>query len=132
SAAYVQRTFLEDAALDTIKLLADRGLDINAFNANGATALHNAVSQGADSVVRFLAERGAELDMRDKQGRTPLDIALGVIGRGGRAGGNGGGGARGRGGAVHESTAALLRKLMVEKGLPVPAEGAPPKVASVQ
>ena len=54
--------------------------------------------------------------MKDKQGRTPLDVALGVTG-GGRRGGAAGGGARG---PVREKTAALLRELMIAKGLPVP------------
>jgi ankyrin repeat protein len=132
SAAYINRTFLEDAALSTITLLVDHGLDVNAFNANGQTALHNAASQGANSVVKYLAAHGAELDMKDKQGRTPLDVALGVTGRGARGGGNAGAG-RNRA-AVHEDTAALLRQLMVAKGLQVPpTSGAvPEKTASVQ
>jgi hypothetical protein len=64
-----------------------------------------------DAVVKFLASRGASLNLKNKAGFTPLDVALG------KAGGRGG-----RGGAVvRESTAALLRELM-EK---TPRTGAP-------
>ena len=81
-------------------------MDINAFNTTGETALHIAAGRGLDEVVKFLAEKGAKLHRTDKQGRTALDVALGV---GAGAGVRGGGGAR-------ESTAALLRQLMGIRG----------------
>ena len=55
---------------------AREAVDINAFNNNGQTALHRAAQRGADQVVKFLAEHGAKLDMKDKQNRTPVDMAL--------------------------------------------------------
>jgi len=76
---------------------------VNAFNTNGQTILHNAAGRGSNAVIQYVAEKGARLDKKDKQGRTPLDIANG-------AGGVGRGGARG--GRGNESTAALLRELM--------------------
>jgi ankyrin repeat protein len=91
-------------------LLLERGADVNAANANGDTALHVAVGKG-DELVKFLAEKGARLDAKDKFNRTPLDVANGVPG-----------GGRGRGGApaepppVHEATAALLKELMAAAG----------------
>jgi ankyrin repeat protein len=90
----------EDAAA-AVALLLDHGMDADAFNATGNTALHAAVRRG-DPVVRVLAARGATLDLPNRAGQTPLDIAEG---RGGR----------GRGGGGRESTAALLREL-VERG----------------
>jgi ankyrin repeat protein len=99
----------EESSIEAIKLCLDRGVDVNAFNTNGATALHSAVQRGAEKVVKYLAEHGAILDMKNKQGRTPLDIAMGVGGAGGRGGGGGG---RGRGGAPRETMATLLRSLM--------------------
>jgi hypothetical protein len=70
----------------------------------GARRRYLAVGRG-DSIIALLAERGAKLDSKDESGRTPLDVALGVPGkgRGWRAG---------EPGPVHESTAALLRQLM--------------------
>jgi ankyrin repeat protein len=104
----------EERSIEAIQLCLDRGVDVNAFNTNGATALHSAVQRGAEKVVKYLAEHGAVLDMKNKQGRTPLDIAMGVGGGAGR----GGGGARGRGGAPRETMATLLRSLMA--GGPAP------------
>jgi ankyrin repeat protein len=99
----------EDSSVEAIKLCLDRGVDINAFNTSGTTAVHSAVQRGALKVVKFLGEHGAKLDMKNKQGRTPLDIALGV---GAAPGGRGGGGGRGRGAGPSPAMADLLRSLM--------------------
>ena len=107
----------EDSSIEAIKLCLERGVDINAFNTNGQTALHSAVARGAEKVVKYLAEHGAKLDMKNKQGRTPLDVALGV-GGGGRAGGGG----RGRGGAPRDGMATLLRQLMAGEATPGAAQ----------
>jgi ankyrin repeat protein len=106
----------EASALEAVRMLVEHGVDVNAFNANGQTILHNAAGRGSNSVVDYVAQKGAKLDRRDKQNRTALDIALGIGGAGGRAGGAG----RGRGPQPNEKTAALLRELMVKQGLPVP------------
>ena len=89
-------------AIEALTVLLDRGMDVDAFNNTGNTALHAAVGRG-DPVVKFLASRGASLNLKNKAGFTPLDVALGQGGRG--RGGRGGG-------VVRESTAALLRELM--------------------
>ena len=99
------------SSLDAIKLLVEHGVDVNAFNTNGQTILHNAAGRGANPIIQYVAGKGAKLDKKDKQGRTPLDIALGA-GGGGRGGAGGG---RGGGGRVNESTAALLREMMAKK-----------------
>jgi ankyrin repeat protein len=68
----------EDAAVEAIRLLLDLGLDIDAANTSGETALHAAVAgRGSEAIIRFLVERGASLEATDKKGRTPLDVALG-------------------------------------------------------
>jgi ankyrin repeat protein len=87
--------------LEAVKLLVEHGVDVNAANDAGQTALHFAVQSG-DSLVKYLAEKGATLDVKDRQGRTPLDVALGV-------------GVRGRAGGPapeRDSTVKLLRALM--------------------
>jgi ankyrin len=65
----------EAAALGMIKLLVANGVSVNAVNRTGQTALHGAVRAGADTIVRFLAEHGAALDIKDRQGHTALDVA---------------------------------------------------------
>lgn len=94
----------EEGAIQAIQLCLDRGLDINAFNSNGLTAMHRAAARGADKVVKYLAEHGARLDMKNKANLTPLDMAMG------KAGGRGG-----NGGNAHETTAALIRTLMANE-----------------
>jgi len=65
-------------------------LDIDAGNRNGDTALHAASTMGYDRVIKLLAEKGANLNVKNSRGLTPL-AAL-----------------RGRN---NSSTADLLRKL---------------------
>jgi ankyrin repeat protein len=91
----------EAELLEAVKVLVARGVDVNAVNDSGQTAMHFA-AQASDGIVKYLAEHGAKLDVKDKQGRTPVDMAMGV-GLRGRAGGPP---------VVREGTAALLRELM--------------------
>ena len=84
-----------------VELGVPSGVDVNAANDAGQTALHIA-AQASDGIVKYLAEHGANLDAKDKQGRTPLDAAMGV-GMRARIGGEP---------TKRESTVALLRQLM--------------------
>ncbi len=65
---------------NTLALLIDAGVDLNAFSPPGfhphATALHHAVDSGSLDAVRLLVEAGADLATKDRiyQG-TPLDWA---------------------------------------------------------
>jgi hypothetical protein len=69
------------------------------------TALHGAAQRGANSIVKLLVERGARLDVKTKEGWTPFNVADGIQ----------------IGGTLKNSpdTAALLRTLMTERGIPV-------------
>jgi uncharacterized protein len=93
----------EADAIASLKLCLDAGADVNATDLQGDTALHGAAQKGYDQVVQFLVDHGAKLDVKDKKGRTPLDAANGLMGNGGFDGTRR---------DVHESTVALLRKLM--------------------
>lgn len=62
----------EAALLETVKLTHALGNDINAVNTLGLQAMHGAANRGANDIVRYLAEHGAELDRADQQGRTPI------------------------------------------------------------
>jgi ankyrin repeat protein len=70
---------------------------------SGSTALHGAVTTNQPSIVQFLVNNGAKLDSRNKLGWTPLMVAEG-----------------GQFGATVKEfpeTAALIRKLMAERGM---------------
>jgi ankyrin repeat protein len=45
----------------------------------GSTALHGAALRGADSIVKYLVEKGARVDAPNKLGWTPLIVANGVF-----------------------------------------------------
>jgi hypothetical protein len=51
------------------------GMDINAINKEGRTALMSAVEQDESSVAKALIESGADVNARDREGRTALDLA---------------------------------------------------------
>jgi ankyrin repeat protein len=65
--------------LEAVKLCLENGVDLNAVNSNGWTALHGAANRGDDEIVKYLAEKGAKLDVKDTEGRTPLTFAEGVF-----------------------------------------------------
>jgi ankyrin repeat protein len=70
-------TGTEAGALEALKVSIAAGLDLRQANTRGETALHGAANRGADTIVQFLVDQGADLNARSKQGFTPLDIALG-------------------------------------------------------
>jgi cytohesin len=100
-AEYNQKSGSERDAEACVRLCLERGADVNAANDLGQTALHIAAAQRDEGFIRFLVARGARLDVKDRQGHTPLDIALGL----------GGGRGRGRAPAARDGVAAVLREL---------------------
>jgi ankyrin repeat protein len=75
--------------IEVIKLFIQAGADVNAANDLGFTAMHYAAQTGRTQIVELLAANGAKLDVKNKAGKTPLDLA-----------------------ANQPGTAALIRKLM--------------------
>jgi len=70
----------EQDALEAVTLLWDiGGFDINAASVSRQTALHGAAFRGAASIIQFLADHGARLDLKDINGRTALDETAGVL-----------------------------------------------------
>jgi ankyrin repeat protein len=105
----------ESRVLETVKAALDIDPDANVANQSGDTALHAAAQLGFDTVVQHLVDRGAQVNAKNKQGRTPLAAAT-QRGRGRGGAGRGGGDPTG----VDEpqtresppsTTAALLRTL---------------------
>ena len=102
-------------AFEAVQLALELGGDVNAVDDYGYTALHGAAHRSAVAIVQLLADEGAKLDAqltrtslrRDggKEGWTPLTIAEGVF----------------YANTFKRSfeTAALLRDLMEQQGLPI-------------
>jgi ankyrin repeat protein len=99
----------DEEALAALKLTFEvGGGGVNDVDNNGETALHGAIYRaGSIAMVKFLLEKGAKLDVRNKKGWTPLIAADGVeytpnvLKR-------------------YPETAAFIRGVMRERGMPVP------------
>lgn len=88
-------------APEAVKLCMQWGGDVNAKNDVGYTALHGAAFRGANDVVKLLVASGARMDVKNQEGKLPVNMAEGMhIGPGGWV--------------EHDDTAALLKKLMAE------------------
>ncbi|MCB9765980.1 MAG: ankyrin repeat domain-containing protein [Alphaproteobacteria bacterium] len=58
-----------------VRRLLDLGVDLEAVNVQGRTALHQASDQGHAGIVRLLLEAGADADRASLYDHTPLHIA---------------------------------------------------------
>jgi hypothetical protein len=61
--------------IEAIRLLVELGADVNGASPNRPTALHTAIRFGEDEIVEYLADNGADFDIRDHNSRTPLQEA---------------------------------------------------------
>ena len=71
----------EPEVLEAVKVALDLGNDLNAVDKNGETAMHGAAYKHVPSVVRYLAEKGAKIEVWNRpnsKGWTPLTITEGV------------------------------------------------------
>jgi len=110
--------------VEAIRLLLDLGLDANAANNEGRTALMGAALKGRNAAVQLLVDRGARLETYDRGSRDTdkvgslaaghtwqaLDYAEGLVRVGVQSA------------TAYPETAALIRTLMRQRGLPVPPE----------
>jgi ankyrin repeat protein len=110
--------------VEAIRMLLDLGLDPNAANSEGRTALMGAALKGRNAAVQLLVDRGARLETQDRGSRDTdklgsaaaghmwqaLDYAEGLVRVGVQSA------------TAYPETSALIRRLMKERGLPVPPE----------
>ena len=63
-------------------MLLDHGADPNVRTPlyGHATPLHHASQSGRIDIARLLLEHGASVEVKDEDGRTPLDVASGEQG----------------------------------------------------
>jgi cytohesin len=95
----------EADVLEMVKFLSAGGVDLNAANSTGDTAMHVAAAEGLNRVIEFLVSRKVDINSKNGRQQTPLDLALAPR--------------RNRGGdslGFREETAALLRSLGGEEG----------------
>jgi ankyrin repeat protein len=69
----------KDMLMDAVKLCLEKGADVNAANSMGLTAVFGTANRGSDDILAFLVSKGARLDVKDKEGRTPAVWAEGVF-----------------------------------------------------
>jgi uncharacterized protein len=63
--------------IDVMKVLLAKGANVNAANDAGMTPLHYAAQRGSERIIEFLATQGARFDVKNKQGRSPSELARG-------------------------------------------------------
>lgn len=57
---------------DIVKLLMEKGADVNKANPDGNTPLHVATFVADEEIVALLIDKGAKIDAKNKKGETPL------------------------------------------------------------
>ena len=63
--------------VDTLKnVLESTNVDVNEPGVDGFYALHRAASTGSFECLQYLVTKGAQLEVRDKDGSSPLDAAV--------------------------------------------------------
>ena len=65
----------QNRMLEAVRFALELDGNVNGANAAGQTAVHGAASVSADAIIQFLFERGAKVDVKDRQGRTPCNIS---------------------------------------------------------
>ena len=77
----VAQTYTEskESLMEAVKLCLELGADVNAANDMGLTAVMGAANRGSGDILQFLVSKGARLDVKDKENRTPYNWAEGVF-----------------------------------------------------
>jgi ankyrin repeat protein len=113
--------------IEAVQMCLDAGIDVNAVDTEGRTALHGAAHKGRTEVIQMLVDHGANLQAHDfgsrdtfagaMKGMTwiPLDWSRGLVRVGVQSA------------IAHPEAEKLLVKLMTERGMPIP----PPPTSSI-
>ena len=68
----------EEQGAEIAKMLLAAGADPNAKGPQGQTALHIAAQRGFNAIIKVLADGGADVAIKDSEGRTPAAYAGGA------------------------------------------------------
>ena len=108
--------------LEAVKMCLDAGIDPNAHDEDGRTALHGAAHKGRNDVIKLLVDHGADLEAHDFGSRDtvngamkgwtwiPLHYSEGLVRVGVQSA------------IAHPETEAYIKKMMAEKNLPIPPD----------
>jgi len=61
--------------VEELQRLVLLGVDVNAPNSDGSTALHVAAAVGSKGVVQYLADHRADINAVDSLGNAPLNVS---------------------------------------------------------
>jgi ankyrin repeat protein len=68
--------------LPAVKFLIEEvGLDVNAKDHDGNTAVHNAAARGDNEMILYLVSKGADVKQVNREGKTTVDMANGPVQR---------------------------------------------------
>jgi ankyrin repeat protein len=74
--------FAPTGMLAAVKYLVDElHADVNARDADGNTALHNAAARGDNEMIEYLVSKGADVTLVNRSGQTTVDMANGPVQR---------------------------------------------------
>ncbi|MGH9143814.1 MAG: ankyrin repeat domain-containing protein [Vicinamibacterales bacterium] len=62
-------------------LVEDLGMDVNAKDHDGNTAVHNAAARGDNEMILYLVAKGADVKQVNREGKTTVDMANGPVQR---------------------------------------------------
>lgn len=75
--APLKRGVRSESAEEAVRLLIEKGADVNAVNEADFAAIHGAAFRGLNELIKILVDHGADINARDFRGRTPYRLAEG-------------------------------------------------------
>ena len=74
--------FAPTGMMAAVKYLVEEvGVDVNAEDEDGSTAVHNAASRGDNEMILYLVSKGADVKKVNRRGQTTVDMANGPVQR---------------------------------------------------
>ena len=74
--------FAPTGMMAAVKFLVEEiGVDVNAEDEDGSTAVHNAASRGDNEMILYLVSKGADVKKVNRRGQTTVDMANGPVQR---------------------------------------------------